>query len=75
VFDADLAAGIATHKLEIVAALRERGALAEHSSTRGGKVCSRCRRLDRVAVIGGDLVCTFCVVAEAERLALKGVGS
>ncbi|MHB1770096.1 MAG: hypothetical protein ACYCPH_03440 [Minisyncoccota bacterium] len=62
-------------KPQIVATLRERFALGEHAFTRGGKLCSRCRGLGRVAVVGGDLVCTFCVVSEAERLALKGAGS
>jgi hypothetical protein len=43
--------------------------------TSGGKLCSRCRGLGRVAVISGDLVCDYCVVAEAQRLARKGAGT
>ena len=29
--------------------------------TSGGKLCSRCHSLGRVAVVAGDLVCTFCL--------------
>jgi putative DNA primase/helicase len=32
--------------------------------TRDGKLCSRCRGVGRVAVVNGDLICTFCLEAK-----------
>ena len=71
---AEILEGLEAHKREVIALLRERGPLASHDFTDHGYLCRRCKTLGRVAVIGGEITCTFCVVAEAERLALKGNG-
>lgn len=55
--------------------LRKAVLLGGYPFTSGGKLCSRCRGLGRVAVISGDLVCEYCVVSEAQRLASKGSGT
>ncbi len=62
---------IAAHKLEIIALLHERDSLAGRDFTDHGYLCRRCKRIARVAVIGGEITCTFCVLAEAERLATQ----
>ena len=67
--------GLTAHKPELIALLRERDPIAGHAFTNHGYLCRCCKRLGRVAVIGGEITCTFCVVAEAERLACKGAGS
>jgi hypothetical protein len=55
--------------------LRNAALLERYPFTSGGKLCCRCRGLGRVAVISGDLVCEYCVVAEAQRIASKGSGT
>lgn len=65
----DLAAEARAHAHELRTLLREFSILREHAFTDHGYLCRRCKSLGRVAVIGGEIVCTFCVVAEAERIA------
>lgn len=64
-----LKADVVEHKPEIIALLRERDSLASHDFTDHGYLCRRCMGVARVAVIDGEIVCTFCVVAEAKRIA------
>lgn len=65
----DLAAEARTHAQELRTLLRERVFLGKHAFTDHGYLCRRCKSLARVAVIDGEIVCTFCVVAAAERIA------
>jgi hypothetical protein len=59
-------------KPEIIALLRERDPLGGHAFTDHGYLCRRCKGLGPVAVIDGEITCKFCVLAEAERLAMQG---
>jgi hypothetical protein len=66
---AEILQDLAAHKPELIALLREGDPLVGTAFTIHGYLCRRCKRLGRVAVIGGEIACTFCVVAEAERVA------
>lgn len=72
---AEILQDLAVHKPQLIALLRQRDPLVGTAFTNHGYLCRRCKRLGRVAVIGGEITCTFCVLAEAERLACKGAGS
>lgn len=65
----ELAAEAKRHAQELRVFLRKSGILGEHVFSAHGCLCPRCKCIARVAVIGGELICTFCVVAEAERIA------
>lgn len=65
----DLAAEARAKAQELRRLLREISGLSEHTFTAHGYLCRRCRGIARVAVIGGEVVCTFCVVAQAKRIA------
>lgn len=65
----DLAAEARAQAQELRALLREHDILREHAFTDHGYLCRRCQSIARVAVIDREIVCTFCVVAEAERIA------
>lgn len=65
----DLAAEARAHAQELRIFLRRSGILGGYTFTAHGYLCRRCKGFGRVAVIGGEITCTFCVVAEAERLA------
>jgi hypothetical protein len=66
---------IAAHKVEIIALLNERDSLAGRDFTAHGYLCRRCKGIARVAVIDGEITCTFCVLSEAERLVSKREGA
>lgn len=51
-----------------------RNAHVSRASTVRIKMCSCCRGIGR-AVVEGDLLRTFCVVAEAQQFAVKGSGT
>lgn len=72
---AEILQDLAAHKRELIALLRARDPLTGPAFTNHGYLCRRCKRLGRVAVIGGEITCTFCILAEAERLARERAGS
>ena len=65
---AQLFQDLEAHKREIIALLAECDPLAGIAFSNHGYLCRRCKTLGRVAVIGGEITCTFCVIAEAELL-------
>ena len=65
----DLAAEARSHAQELRSLLLAVSTLGEHAFTEHGYLCRRCNGIARVAVIAGEIVCTFCVVAEAKRIA------
>lgn len=65
----DLAAAVRARVGEVKALLLEQAdPLGSHTFTQRGSLCSRCKRIGRVAVVAGALTCTHCVVAAAEAL-------
>lgn len=67
----EVAARLRPRRAEIVALLRGRDPLANAVFTHHSYLCRRCKCLGRVAVISGEITCSFCIVAEAERLATQ----